>query len=110
MSVGFEKPVFWNYEDDGEITVRVVMAGRSDTPITVLFTTYNVHALGKYICVRQTFVWSNGLVFSALDSQSLGPGSMLRTEVRLSILSFSFTVSTEWPRTRVGYPNKRCGE
>lgn len=47
VSVGFEKPVFWNYEDDGEITVRVVMAGRSDIPITVLFSTQNVHALGR---------------------------------------------------------------
>ena len=32
---------------------------------------------------RQTFVPSNGLVIGALDSQSLGPGSMLRTEVCL---------------------------
>ena len=38
---------------------------------------------------RQTFVLSNGLVLGALDSQSLGPGLMLRTKICLSILSFS---------------------
>lgn len=56
VSVGFEKPVFWNYEDDGEITVRAVMEGRSDIPITVLFTTYNVHALGKYLYMYITHI------------------------------------------------------
>ena len=38
---------------------------------------------------RQTFVPSNGLVLGALDSQSLGPGSMLETEVCLFILPSS---------------------
>ena len=38
---------------------------------------------------RQTFVWSNGLVLSALDSQSMGPGSMPQIDICLSILSFS---------------------
>ena len=36
---------------------------------------------------RLTFVQGNGLVLGALDSQSLGPGSMPQTEVYLSILS-----------------------
>ena len=36
---------------------------------------------------RQTSVPRTGLVFSALDSQSLDPGSVLKMEVCLSILS-----------------------
>ena len=55
--------------------------------------------MGKYVFLvtqvieermrRQTFVPSNGLVLGALDSQSLGPGSMLGMDVCLSILSHS---------------------
>ena len=39
---------------------------------------------------RQTFVWSNGLVFSALACHSLGLGLMLRTEVCPSSLSITY--------------------
>ena len=35
----------------------------------------------KEIMERQSFVLSNSLVLGALDSQSLGLGSMLKTEV-----------------------------
>jgi len=38
---------------------------------------------------RQTFVPGNGLVLGALNSQSLGPGSMLGTEICLFILPAS---------------------
>ena len=41
------------------------------------------------VILCRAFVPSNGLVFGALDSQSLGPGSMLGTEVCLFILPSS---------------------
>ena len=46
-------------------------------------------APSHYFAQKFVSPFSLGLKLSALDCQSLGPGSLLRTEVCLSILSFS---------------------
>ena len=44
---------------------------------------------------RQSFAQSDGLVLSALGSQSLGPGSMFQMQVYISILSFLLHLSNQ---------------